>query len=168
MIEKEAETQRTKLSKESSNIVRKLPSKSNKEVTFKAFGQLLAEVEKKNLPQRKIKESFKGDLDMKVDNHFLNLLENHPDDLRERLKEILISKLRTVLPRKRPPKTNKKSVLLENNEFIGEDEIISTSHLKPQEYTASNIIKQPKIEYENIENEGLEITDIHSLSHGED
>lgn len=169
LVEKGTKTWRTKMTKEFKKRVQVLTKEPNKNLAYKAFGELLTEIEKKNLPQMKVKESFNGDLDMKVDNHFLNMVENHPDELRERLKKILISKLRKVQPRKlSQAQKQKQGAFIESNEFIGEDEIIVPLQSKSEEYTISNVITPPKIKFENIKNEGLKIQDIHSLSHGED
>ncbi|CAI2384693.1 unnamed protein product [Moneuplotes crassus] len=139
----------------------------SKEEIFHALGKLLASSEKKYLPKNVTKEHFKGRLDLQVDNHYLNILENHPDLIRKKLKEVLLAKLRRTQRRLKTQKEDE-SALVGEDEFIGEDEVIINHKLEPEDQIQHEILEPSSIENEDYVPSRINEYDLHKLTHGED
>lgn len=117
---------------------------ANKELikknAYKAIGQLFVEIEQKHLPRADDKGHYKGDLSLKIDNHFLKLIETPKDTLREQMRELLVSKIKKLKPKKNPKAKGK---LVEQDEFIGEDEVITTT-FHTEEVSEVTVIPSPE------------------------
>lgn len=117
---------------------------ANKELVkknaYKAIGQLFVEIEQKHLPKEEDKGHYKGDLSLKIDNHFLRLIETPKSVISEEMRELLASKIKKLKPKKNPKATGK---LIEKDEFIGEDEIITTA-VHRQEVSEVTVIPSPE------------------------
>lgn len=94
-----------------------------KEKAFKAIGKLFVEIENKYLLPVAVQEQFQADLSIKLDNHFLKLLETPKEQLRVELRNLLENKLFQIKSRKKNSKITK-PILVGKDEFIGEDEVV--------------------------------------------
>jgi hypothetical protein len=133
---------------------------------YKAIGKLFVEIENKHLHAIPTRQQFKGDLDLKIDNHYLNMLETHPDKLREQLKDLLSKKLINLQPRKSNASSG--PTLLEQDEFIGEDELIN-SHLLSREELDESITIIPSPQYKDEYRSYIaSVDDVHNQAKGID
>jgi hypothetical protein len=137
-----------------------------KQRAYKAIGKLFVEIENKHLPALSSREQFKGDLNVKIDNHYLNMLETHPDKLRDQLKDLLSKKLISLQPKK--SKAVQEPTLLEQDEFIGEDEVISTQAMSREELDESITIIPSPMYKEDYNTYIASADDVHNQSKGVD